>query len=56
MKKKKKDKISDVALVGIICDNILHESSKMTSCEIRIMLHNAIDLNKIGQSSYLIAF
>lgn len=56
MKKKKKDKISDVALVGIICDNILHESAKLSACEIRVMLHNAIDLNKIGQNSHLIAF
>ena len=37
-----------------ICDNILHESARLSSCEIRLMLHDAIDCNKKGQNGFLI--
>lgn len=46
MKKKSKRKVSSDALIGIICDNILHESTKLSACEMRIVLQNAIDTNK----------
>lgn len=46
MKKKIKRKVSNDALVGIICNNILHESSRLSACEMRIMLQNAIDTNR----------
>jgi hypothetical protein len=46
MKKKSKQKVSNDALVGIICNNILHESSRLSACEMRIMLQNAIDTNR----------
>lgn len=35
-----------------ICDNILHESARLSSCEIRLMLHNAIDLNRKGKTAF----
>lgn len=46
MRKKSKRKVSDNALIGIICNSVLHESSKLSACEMRIMLHNAMDTNR----------
>lgn len=45
MKKRNKstDKISQVALLSIICDNILHESTRLTSCAMRFILMDVID-------------
>lgn len=46
MKKKSKRKVSNDTLIGIICDSVLHESTKLSACEMRIVLQNAIDTNK----------
>ena len=46
MKRKSKEKMSEKNLVGIICDKVFHESTKLSACEMRIVLQNAIDTNK----------
>jgi hypothetical protein len=45
---------SPISVVSYICDELLHESVAFTSCEIRMILHDAIDCNKKGQNGFLI--
>lgn len=40
------ERISQRALISLICDKILHDSARLSSCEIRYMLYDAIELNK----------
>lgn len=42
--KKRDAEVSTVALLALICDNVLTDSVRFSSCEIRLMLHDAIDV------------
>lgn len=37
-------KFSQVALLALICDLILDDSCKMSSCEIRAMIYDAMEM------------